>query len=148
MTVAIYTATPDGMLRVGTFRSRYTAIRAISEEFCDRHPNADPTMHYMAYRRKLMGKWVDGERIAFDCGSYQINWDNGHACGALPGHYHSERAAERAGAEWKREMMAIETTAAGRREANEAYQWEVVEIEPVAEVDPEAAPDNPRPEWA
>ena len=58
--------------------------------------------------------------------SYVIVWDNGHASGELSDTYTSRRAAERAAAAWKREMVAIEPPA-DRAEARRAYQWEVVE---------------------
>jgi hypothetical protein len=49
--------------------------------------------------------------------------------------YRSVYVAERVGAEWKREMVAAETTARGRREAAQAYTWEVHEVEPAEELD-------------
>jgi hypothetical protein len=50
--------------------------------------------------------------------TYKILWDNGHSCGALQGYtFTNRREAERAAREWKREMVAFENTAAGRREA-------------------------------
>lgn len=79
---------------------------------------------------------------------YVINWDNGHACGQLAEVYTNKRVAEREARAWKRSMVDLECTAYDRRVAREAYQWEVVERENSKEFDMEAAPDNPRPEWA
>jgi hypothetical protein len=61
--------------------------------------------------------------------TYQIIWDNGHATGTLAETFTSEKAAEQFARNWKREMVALETTVAGRQEAREAYQWIVGEIE-------------------
>lgn len=69
-------------------------------------------------------------------------------CGTLVGEYSRKCDAETAARAWKRSMVDIECTAADRRDARAAYQWEVVEVEPDAQLDPESAPDNPRPEWA
>jgi hypothetical protein len=60
--VGIYQRTPDGMLRLGTFRPRkHYSIRAISEQFMRQHPNADPSELYISTRRYIMGKFVDWE---------------------------------------------------------------------------------------
>jgi hypothetical protein len=61
---------------------------------------------------------------------YKILWDNGDACDTFPVVFTSKREAERYAANWKREMVAIETTPEGRRDAREAYSWEVIEHEP------------------
>jgi hypothetical protein len=58
--------------------------------------------------------------------AYVIVWDNGHDCGTLAGEYSNKRAAERGARAWKRSMVDIECTAADRKEAREAYQWEIV----------------------
>ncbi len=149
-TVAIYEKTGNGMLRLGTFTPRkYYSVRSISEQFCDKHPNADPKALFIARRVQSFGKVVDdAERIPFDCGTYTVSWDNGHDCGDFSMVFHSERAAELWAEEWKRGMVQIEPTEYARREARRVYQWEVNEVEPDPEVDPEAAPDNPRPLWA
>jgi hypothetical protein len=56
-TVAIYQQTEDGMLRLGTFTPRkYYSIRAISEQFCYKHPNADPSRLFIAPRVPSMGR--------------------------------------------------------------------------------------------
>jgi hypothetical protein len=54
---------------------------------------------------------------------YRVIWNTDHDSGALPAVYTSKRAAERAGAEWKREMVAAETTAEGRAAARREYAW-------------------------
>ncbi len=78
---------------------------------------------------------------------YAVYWDNDIDCGTFSGRFTSEKEAERWARNWKREMVAIEPTERERREARRVYQWEVIEIEE-EELDPEGAPDNPRPEWA
>jgi len=37
---------------------------------------------------------------------YQVHWDNGHACGTLPGVFETEEAAEARGRDWQIEMVA------------------------------------------
>lgn len=130
-TVAIYRQTYDGYTREGTFthRDEQDSVRSISEQFCERHPNADPDFLYLARRRRVMGRIVDdSERIPFDCGRYKIHWDNGHAAGELNEHFYTEKQAQRAARDWKREMVALEHDAPGRRAARTTYQWEIVEI--------------------
>jgi len=56
---------------------------------------------------------------------YQVGWDNGHASGTFERVFTSKRAAKQYGAAWKRELVAVEPTAAERREAREAYQYEI-----------------------
>ena len=46
---------------------------------------------------------------------YRVDRDNGHACGTLCKGFTSKRAAEQYGREWKRGVVAIETTPKGRR---------------------------------
>jgi len=55
---------------------------------------------------------------------FKVVWDNGHATGALPDEYDTEEAAERAGEDWRNEMIALDPNAA---EAAEAYSYDVVE---------------------
>lgn len=138
MTVAIYEklkgdeAKHGEWLRIGVFtlRIKHQSIRAISEEFIYQHPNADPKTLYIARRARCMGKIVDdAERVPFDCGVYQVRWDNGNASGELPETYRSYKLAELAGKAWKRDMVSIEPTEKERRAAREAYQWEVREDE-------------------
>jgi hypothetical protein len=80
--------------------------------------------------------------------TYAVNWDNGHDCGRLPWTHSTRRSAEREARAWKRSMVDAECTAYDRKVARECYQWEVVEVEDAPVIDTEAAPDNPRPDWA
>lgn len=57
--------------------------------------------------------------------AYQAVWHNAHACGEL-GTFDTKKDAERAAREWKREMVALERTPAGRADARHDYQWEIV----------------------
>jgi hypothetical protein len=59
---------------------------------------------------------------------YKVIWHNAHACDRLPGDFNTKREAERAGREWKREMVAMEPTREARRDAREEYLWEVMEL--------------------
>jgi hypothetical protein len=63
--------------------------------------------------------------------TYKVYWDNGHACDTFPYEFTSKRKAETWAREWKREMVALEPTKRERTEARAAYQWEVIEVEPV-----------------
>jgi hypothetical protein len=69
--------------------------------------------------------------------TYKILWDNGSACDTFSVVFTSKRAAARYAAEWKREMVAIETTPEARRDAREAYSWEIIEHEPAESDDSE-----------
>lgn len=57
---------------------------------------------------------------------YCIAWDNGHASGIFPSVFTSKKQAERFGKEWKSGMVAVEDPE-DRKEAKEAYSWEVVQ---------------------
>jgi len=59
--------------------------------------------------------------------NYRVLWDNGHASDLLPGVYDTREAAEDAGKDWKTDMVSIESTPERREEAEEEYDWEVVE---------------------
>ncbi len=57
---------------------------------------------------------------------YRVRWDNGHACGTLPGEYDSMTEAEIAGASWAHDMIVMDddpVTAAS------VYEYEVVQVE-------------------
>lgn len=54
---------------------------------------------------------------------YRVAWENAHASGVLPYAVTSKRAAEKIGAEWKRDMVSIDENPS---EARQEYQWEVV----------------------
>lgn len=58
---------------------------------------------------------------------FRVSWDNENATGTFPYWFTSRQQAERWARDWKREMIATETTPAGRREARQAYSWEVYE---------------------
>lgn len=55
---------------------------------------------------------------------FRVVWDNGHACGAFPTEYPTEKEAATAGAVWRAEMIAIDPDP---QEAAEAYSFEVIE---------------------
>ncbi len=59
---------------------------------------------------------------------YVVAWNNDHACDEL-GTFESHAEAERAGADWLAEMIAIEPDQAGREEAEESYSYEVNPVE-------------------
>ena len=63
---------------------------------------------------------------------YKVSWDNGHASGTFQEPFTSRRAAEQWAREWKRGMVHCEDSPRSRREAREAYQWEVIEVEAAA----------------
>ena len=70
---------------------------------------------------------------------YKIYWDNNtEACGTFPQLYSNKREAEADARRWKRDMVALETTDAGRREARRLYQWEIIEAELMSDSDPES----------
>lgn len=86
--------------------------------------------HYLANprsKRRRKRNPARGRRRLRATRQYIVLWDNEHASGSLPGTYPSYSSAAKAGAAWKREMVAIEPTAADRAEARRVYQWEVVE---------------------
>ena len=75
---------------------------------------------------------------------YAVNWDNGaEACGTFPERFDTEEAAEAFGNDWVAEMTFLTPELT---EEDEGYSFEVIEIEE-EDLDPETAPDNPRPEW-
>jgi hypothetical protein len=83
---------------------------------------------------------------------YAVNWDNGNsACGTFPDRFDTEAEAEAFADYWARERnledlgMTDEDVEACGGEG--CYTAEVIELDE-PEIDPEAAPDNPRPEWS
>jgi hypothetical protein len=66
-TVAIYQGTEHGFFRLGviTLRGPYS-IRHASEQILARYPTLKDRSVYVASRSKIMGKWIDGERIPLD----------------------------------------------------------------------------------
>lgn len=61
---AVYQQTPNGLFRVGVFRTRYSSLRSISIAVQKRLPRAfDGGALYVAKREKLFGRYVDGERL-------------------------------------------------------------------------------------
>ncbi len=54
-----------------------------------------------------------------------VDWSNGHASGTFGTQFGTRKWAEHFARQWKSDMVAMETTPAGRREARAAYQWEV-----------------------
>lgn len=56
---------------------------------------------------------------------FVIIWDCGHACGELPGVYPDEESADAAGADWAREMIAIDDDPEA---AEDICTWDVVEV--------------------
>ena len=65
-TAAVYQQTPEGLLRLGVVRGRSLRLMAIT--FHKRHPHAyvDGAPLFLAPRYKLMGRYVDGERLPMD----------------------------------------------------------------------------------
>jgi len=59
--------------------------------------------------------------------TYKVLWSNAHASDAFPVVFTSKREAERFGAAWKREMVALEAPEA-RADARWEYEWEVTEV--------------------
>jgi len=83
---------------------------------------------------------------------YAVNWDNGaSACGTFPDRFATEEEAETFAENWARERN-LEDLGLTDEQVEElggegCYTAEVIEVEE-EDLDPEAAPDNPRPEWA
>lgn len=64
---AVYKQTPGGMSRLGVFRTRYSSVRAVAAALARRYPNmAKDGMLFVAERRKLFGRYVDGDRLPLD----------------------------------------------------------------------------------
>jgi len=82
---------------------------------------------------------------------YAVNWDNGsEACGTFPYRWDTYEDAEAFATEWAHDRN-LEDLGLSDAEVDEAggegcYTAEVIEVEE-EDLDPEAAPDNPRPEW-
>lgn len=57
---------------------------------------------------------------------YVVHWDNGHACGQLPGVFETGLEAGEFGDQWHREMCAMDEDP---EEAGEIYEYEVVEVD-------------------
>lgn len=65
--------------------------------------------------------------------AYRVIWDNGIDCGELAGGpFETEEQAAAFGENWRAEMVAIDDDP---EEAEEAYSYEVEEIEPEPEDD-------------
>jgi len=74
---------------------------------------------------------------------YAVNWDNGaSACGTFPYRFDTEAEAEAFAEDWVVEMTGL----IDAEYFGDGYSAEVITVDE-PELDPEAAPDNPRPEW-
>lgn len=62
-------------------------------------------------------------------GRFETLVGNEHYCCSSLGVFPTEREATRAGNDWMREMVAMEPTAAARREARESYYFEVKDLD-------------------
>ena len=84
---------------------------------------------------------------------YAVYWDNGNsACGTFKERFDTWEEAEQWADNWARERN-LEDLGMNDAEVEECggegcYTAEAIELEEDDELDPEAAPDNPRPEWA
>ena len=83
---------------------------------------------------------------------YAVNWDNGgSACGTFPNRFNTEEEAEAFAENWARERnledLGLNDAQVEERGGEGCYTAEVIEIEDEDEIDPEALPDNPKPEW-
>jgi hypothetical protein len=56
--------------------------------------------------------------------TFRVRWDNGHACGELPGEYTTPEEAENAGRRWLAGMVELDPDP---RAALEVYSYEVIE---------------------
>lgn len=83
---------------------------------------------------------------------YLVQWDNGGSdCGTFPQRFQTEAEAEAFATEWARERN-LEDLGMTDEQVEECggegcYTAEVLEVEDEPDIDPEEAPDNPRPEW-
>lgn len=75
---------------------------------------------------------------------FQVIWDNGHASGALTETFDAPSAAEAYGNNWLREMISADEDPAA---AEEAYTFEVQEIEPEGDDEEEEPFDPIRDGW-
>ena len=57
--------------------------------------------------------------------TYRVLWDNGHACGALPGEHTTKEAAKEAGEDWRAAMIFADDEP---EESAEVYSYEVEEV--------------------
>jgi len=83
---------------------------------------------------------------------YAVNWDNGsEACGTFPERFDTEAEAEEFATNWARERnledLGLDDAAVEERGGEGCYTAEVIEVDEPG-IDPKAAPDNPRPQWA
>jgi hypothetical protein len=103
----------------------------------------------MTRRGIVLGKVCDiGEPIPFDCGYYQVSWDNEHASGTLRRSTAANARRNAPAPKWEAgngRQSSPRPASGGRRPRR---TWEVREVEPQPEVDPEELPDSPRPNWA
>ena len=65
-TYAVYQTTPQGTVRLGTFRGPAGSVRKVSQAFAKRHPHADMKTIAFASRYRVMGTWADGARVPAD----------------------------------------------------------------------------------
>lgn len=83
---------------------------------------------------------------------YAVNWDNGaEACGTFPERFDTYEEAEAFAEYWARERnledLGMDDAAVNECGGESCYTAEVIEIDE-EDLDPEAAPDNPRPDWS
>ncbi len=71
---------------------------------------------------------------------YKVIWDNGSACDSFKELFDTEELAKMAGEDWWAEMVAIDDNP---KEAEEAYSYEVIEVE-VPEPEDYDALETPR----
>ena len=68
-TYAAYEQINDGTwFRLGTFTGPAGSVRAVTRAFAKKHPRVDLARVQFAVRRKVMGRYVDGERLPADPG--------------------------------------------------------------------------------
>jgi hypothetical protein len=60
---------------------------------------------------------------------YAVFWSNASASDVFPQRFSTKRDAEAFARQWKREMVAVETTPAARADARYEYEWEIIEVE-------------------
>jgi len=56
--------------------------------------------------------------------SFTVLWDNGWACGTLPGTFDTEQEAATAGEEWLLDMISLDPDPAAAREV---YSFDIIE---------------------
>ena len=96
--------------------------------------------------------YLNDDHIGALMAKYAVNWDNGNgACGTFPERFDAEAEAEEFATDWARERnleeLGLDDAAVEERGGEGCYTAEVIEVDEPG-IDPEAAPDNPRPQWA